>query len=127
MPDSDPPGDVPAPPKHLSAEAKRIWRDVLDRYDLDRETVATLAMALDARDLANRARNRIERDGHVVDGRYGLRVHPSFEVLKSSWSAWVTFVRALDLPELEGEDEPQPRDLRGKWGRVARTGGLHGR
>jgi hypothetical protein len=90
---------------------------VLDRYHLDAETLASLAMALDAYDLAHTARRRIDRDGHVVDGRFGLRVHPSFDVLKSSWAAWVNFTRALDLPELEGEapPEPQPRDSRGHF------------
>ena len=39
-------------------------------------------MALNAHDLAHRARRKIDRDGHVVDGRFGLRVHPSFDVLK---------------------------------------------
>jgi hypothetical protein len=53
------------------------------------ETIASLAMALDAYDLANRAVTGSTRDGHVVDGRYGLRVHPPFDVLKASWAAWV--------------------------------------
>jgi hypothetical protein len=102
------PANLPAPPRRLSAGAERIWRDVLDRYELDAETLASFSMALDAYDLAHTARRRIDRDGHVVDGRFGLRVHPSFDVLKSSWSAWVAFVRALDLPELNDEEEPQP-------------------
>jgi hypothetical protein len=115
----DPLTDLPKPPGHLSARAKRIWRSVLERYDLDPETLASLTMALDSYDLAHTARARIKRDGHVVEGRFGLRPHPSFDVLKSSWSAWTAFVRALDLPELEGEEEPTslrpPRDPRGHF------------
>lgn len=115
---------IPRPPTHLSAKARRIWTDVHDRYELDAEDVASLTMALDAFDLAHRARNRIERDGHVVEGRGGvLRVHPSFDVLKSAWAAWVAFVRALELPDLDAE--PQPRSRRGTF--ASRRGTLNGR
>jgi hypothetical protein len=121
------PDAPPAPPGHLSKDAARIWRDVLDRYELDAETLASLAMALDALDLAHTARRRINRDGHVVDGRFGLRPHPSFDVLKASWAAWVAFTRSLDLPELdaEGPPQPQPRGPRGQF--RARTPRGHGR
>lgn len=57
---------LPKPPTHLSREAKRFWRRVVESYDLDSGGLLLLRTALEAWDRMQEARREIEAKGLVL-------------------------------------------------------------
>lgn len=105
---------LPTTPGHLSAEAKRLFRSVVERYDLDPEEVATLTLALEAFDHAGTARRRLKREGQVVDGPGGRPMaHPCVAIHRDCLASWRQLMGQLGIPA--DDEEGQGRDLRGHY------------
>lgn len=105
---------LPAPPSHLSADAKRLFRDVVKRYDLDAEELVSLRLACTAWDTAEKARRTLDREGQTITNRFDEpRAHPALAVQKEAMASWVRLMQLLGIP---ADDEPQGRDTRGRWG-----------
>jgi hypothetical protein len=51
------------PPRHLSAESRRLWRSLHERFEFDDHEEKTLRLALEALGRANQARRAIRRHG----------------------------------------------------------------
>jgi hypothetical protein len=75
---------LPRPPKHLSAPARRLWRDTVEGYELERHHLELLERACRALDQAIDAEEILRRDGLVVDGRYGPRAHPAVAIARDA-------------------------------------------
>jgi P27 family predicted phage terminase small subunit len=123
-------GSQPAPPSHLSAKSRGLWRSILDRYDLEDQELATLTLALESFDTAQTARRLLRREGVVVRDRFDQpKPHPAAAVCRDAMSTWSRLMRDLGLPADEGDAEAQPRGRRGHFeertprgrGRVARA------
>ena len=99
---------IPRAPSHLSAAAKRLWRDILADYALEAHHLATLQKALEAHDRCESARMGLQRDGLTVEGRYGPRPHPLVSVERDSRDAFLRGLRQLHL-DLEGPPPPSAR------------------
>ena len=85
-------------PKHLSAEARRIWNKMVAEWNFDDSTLMILRQALEAFDRLNQAREAIARDGLTVADRFGAqRAHPALIVEKDSRLALLRAWRQLGL------------------------------
>lgn len=86
------------PPKHLSREAKAIWRQVVQGWEMDEGGLFILRQALEAFDRLNQARELIDREGIVVTDPSGRkRAHPALMVEKESRLALLRAWRQLGL------------------------------
>jgi P27 family predicted phage terminase small subunit len=84
-------------PKHLTAEARRIWRNMVAEWQFDDATLMILRQALEAFDRLNQAREAITRDGLTILGPSGQRAHPALLVEKDSRNALLRAWRQLGL------------------------------
>ena len=62
---------IKPPPKHLSAESKRIWRSIVEDYTIDVAAELILVSTLEARDRREEARAEIAKAGAVFTDRWG--------------------------------------------------------
>jgi P27 family predicted phage terminase small subunit len=93
-------------PKHLTAAARRIWRQIVADYQLEERHLGLLRLALEALDSADEARHRIEADGSYIADRYGcLKVHPAIAVQRDARIAFARLSRELGL-DLEAPTAP---------------------
>jgi P27 family predicted phage terminase small subunit len=86
------------PPAHLSRQAKRWWRSVLDAYDLEPHHVAILTAAAEAWDRKEQARLIIAEEGVVtrVD-RDTPMPHPAVQIEDMSAMRFAHMVREIGL------------------------------
>lgn len=95
-------------PKHLTTRSKRIYRSVVDDYDLAGEPHAreVLRLALEALDAADTARKIVEAEGMVYLNRFGEpRAHPAVAIERDGRLAVARLFRelSLDAGEYVGE------------------------
>jgi len=81
------------PPKHLSPEAKRIWRRVNAEYVLTPDGAAILQVALENWDRAQQAREQVSREGLTPEGRR----HPGCDVERQAYGLFLRAMRQLAL------------------------------
>jgi P27 family predicted phage terminase small subunit len=99
-------------PKHLSARSKRIYRSVVDDYDLARELHAleVLRLGLEALDRAEEAREIIAREGMTYSNRFGEpRAHPAVAVERDCRVQVARLFRELSLDAGDYDDSRPPR------------------
>jgi P27 family predicted phage terminase small subunit len=87
------------PPTHFGQEEVAIWKRVFSDYDIHTETAAdVLAVTLEAHMRCREARQRIEQDGMVVNGRDGQpKPHPLLAVERDSRAQFLAGLKALGL------------------------------
>jgi P27 family predicted phage terminase small subunit len=69
---------IPRAPAHLSAEARRYWRDMVTRWAFDTRHLRLLTLALQAWDDAQVARAELRREGTSITMPSGARrPHPA--------------------------------------------------
>ncbi len=100
--------NVKKPPKHLSTEAKKIWKTVISEYGIvDIAGIKILKTALESFDRAQSAREQIEADGLTVLDRFGiLKPHPLLPIERDSRSAFLAGLKALNLDIEPLKDRP---------------------
>lgn len=110
--------DTPAPPGHLSKDARKLYASITDSYDFnadETDALATLTLALEAWDHAAIARRRLKRDGQYVEDRFGqVKAHPAVTVHRDCLATWTRLLGQLGIPD-PGEDDKQPKDRRGRF------------
>jgi len=91
---------IPAAPAGLSPESRRLWRRIHQEFEITTgPSLELLVSALRSRDLAERARIEIERDGLTVTDKAGqVKVHPLAAVQRDARAAFVTTMRVLGFP-----------------------------
>jgi P27 family predicted phage terminase small subunit len=104
----------PKPPKALSSAAKRLWRGLVEEYDLaDVAALAILTAALEAFDRAAAAKALPDADGPVVEDRWGQKkAHPAASIERDSRAAFLAAVKQLNLdiePLRDGVGRPPGR------------------
>ncbi len=87
------------PPKHLSTESKKLWRAIVDEYTIaDAAGLKILAVALEAYDRAQTARQQIDKDGMTIIDRWGQRKpHPLIACERDARAAFLSGLKALNL------------------------------
>ena len=95
-------------PSHLTAEAKKIWREILDEYDVnDAAGLRILRVALEAFDRAQAARATIDKDGMTVKDKFDqTKPHPLLSVERDSRAAFLAGLKALNLDLEPLKDRP---------------------
>ena len=86
-------------PKHLSKEAKNLYRSIIDEYGIDDGAgLAILTTACEAWDRARQAREQIDADGLLLADRFGQKkLHPAATVERDSRSQWLQAIKTLGL------------------------------
>ncbi len=107
---------TPKPPEGLGDRSRKLWRRVLDEYELSEPEIELLRLALVARDEADEAREILKRDGLTVVDRYGSpKQHPAVDVANRARAFYARAVAQLGVKEAEGAQ-------RTLWSRGARPG-----
>ena len=91
--------EPPKPPKNLSREARRWWRELVDEYQLD-DVAALLILqtGLEAFDRMKRAQVELSSAGEFLDDRFGQkRAHPAIIIERDSRAAMMSALRQLNL------------------------------
>lgn len=90
---------IPAAPGHLRVPGRRLWRQVLDVWDLGGHERELLRLAAEALDRAEEAREAIAGDGaYLRDFRGTLKPHPALDVEHRSRLTVERLLRGLRLP-----------------------------
>jgi len=97
--------DLPAPPPHLSSTSAEWWNLTVARYVLEEHHLKLLQLAAEAWDRAAQARQQLEREGLIVQGREGPKPHPCASIERDSRLAFARLLRELDL---DTEASPRP-------------------
>lgn len=88
----------PRPPVGYSAEARRLWRDVVEGWTLDPPALVVLDAACRALERVRQAQAFLKRDGLLTKDRFGqLRAHPAALIERDAKQTFLRSLRALDL------------------------------
>ncbi len=98
---------TPKAPTHLSAEARKFWRDVVAQFEMQPYDLQLLGAACESLDRMREAQKTVAADGPYVDGRFGLRAHPGLAVERDSRIALMRALRELAL-DIEPPPESRP-------------------
>lgn len=88
----------PNPPKHLSTDAKKLWRALMDEHVIDdvasRHLLTQLAETFD--DLCT-AKAVVAREGLMIQTERGRKSHPLLVVIAENRRQTLAIIRALKL------------------------------
>jgi P27 family predicted phage terminase small subunit len=89
----------PTPPKHLSAEAKRLWANLRSEFTIDDSAgLLLLQNVCEAYDRLQDARAIIKREGLTVTDRFGQsKQHPAILTEAGARQQLYSGIRALRL------------------------------
>ena len=99
----------PAAPKDAGPAGKRLWAAVVDEFVLEEAELLVLREATRTVDELDRLNALARREGLVVKGRYGPRLHPTVVEQRQLRIALARLVAALRLPLGDDGKEPQRR------------------
>ncbi len=99
---------VPAPPRGAQAAGRRLWRSVLEEFELAEHELALLRQAVYVADVCDQLQRRVEADGPLL----GERTHPALVELRQQRILLARLVVALRVPL--GEDEQAKADGAGR-------------
>jgi P27 family predicted phage terminase small subunit len=87
------------PPSHLSAEARKIWDELLSEYVIeDTAGLKILRVACEAFDRCQSARRLIDADGMTVIDKAGqTKSHPLLPIERDSRAAFLAGLKSLNL------------------------------
>jgi phage terminase small subunit len=86
------------PPRGLREPGRRFWAAVLADYDVNGAELELLRLACESLDIAEDARETLEREGILVEGRFGRRMNPAASVLNLAVLRFARLTRQLHLP-----------------------------
>lgn len=98
---------INAPPKHLSADARRLWTRLCTDFHLDDAAAnALLRAACEAFDRVEQCRKAIASSGPVVTDRFGQsKPHPLLAVERDARGQMIMALRAMRLAPSDFEAE----------------------
>lgn len=99
---------VPKPPKHLRPSTAKWFRSVVEEFDLEPHHVRLLALASEAWDRCQSAREVIDKDGMTFDDRFGQpKARPEVGIERDSRIGFARLIRELALDvDAPGENRP---------------------
>lgn len=116
----------PRAPEGAKAAGKRLWRSVLDEFELDEHELVLLRQAVRAADLCEDLQRVVEDEGPIVSSRGEAKTHPAVVELRQQRILLARLIVALRVPlgdqEGAGESRMSPgrrlqrRGVRGVYG-----------
>lgn len=103
---------IPPAPKGTGPRGRALWRDVLERYELDRPERVLLEEAVRCADTLDELQAAVDRDGAIVADRFGQdRPHPAAVEARQLRVTLARIIAALRIPEdrTEAAGRPQRR------------------
>jgi len=92
------------PPKHLSRESKRLWRQLNETWKFEADSLLVLRVGLEAFDRLQHARVILDEEGLTVTMGTGEAVrilkHPALETEKNARSGFLQSMRLLGLEKV---------------------------
>ncbi len=107
--------NVPRAPEGARTAGKRLWRAVLEGWELQEHELALLRQACAVADVIDELQRIVEREGPLL----GERAHPALVELRQERLLLARLVVALRVPLGELQDDSprtQYRGLRGVYG-----------
>lgn len=101
---------TPPPPKGLKTPGRRLWRDVVARFELERHEADLLTQACRTLDLIDALDQLVDGEGLMRDGK----AHPALVEARQQRITLARLLAALRLPD-EEEQRPQRRQIRGVY------------
>jgi len=102
----------PSPPKHLSADMRAWWKQVVSEFQLEPHHLHLLQAACEAWDRTQGAREALLLHGTVfVDDRGRPLARPEIQIERDSRTAFARLVRELDLDVEAPRDRSRPPAL----------------
>ena len=103
-------------PKGLGTAGRRLWRAVVDEYDLSEQELTLLRQAACTADLADRLQTVVDEEGPMVSAKDdGTRAHPALVELRQQRITLARLLVALRVPIGDEEDRTQRRGIRGVY------------
>lgn len=115
----------PAAPRNLSARARRLWRDVLQRYSLRVDELVLLEQAWRTLDDLDRVSDELRGAELVVPGSMKQpTAHPLLLEARGLRTVFAAHLRQLGLPDVDGtvgaaQPTQQATAARARWDKVA--------
>jgi P27 family predicted phage terminase small subunit len=105
--------DLPQPPPHLSESARQWWQSCVDQYVLQDHHLRLLQLACEAWDRCQSAREQLDREGLILEGRQGAKPHPAAAIARDAALVFSRLLRELDLdvappPDVVNNTRPPP-------------------
>ncbi len=105
---------IPPAPRGAQAAGRRLWRTVLQDYELAEHERVILRQAVHVADVCDELQRQIERDGPLLNDR----AHPALIEARQQRALLARLIVALRVPLEEDElapPRPQRRGLRGAY------------
>jgi hypothetical protein len=107
----------PRAPEGARAAGRRLWRSIVDEFELDEHELALLRQAVRVVDTIDALQAVVDRDGVLtVEGK----THPAVVELRQQRLVLARLIVALRVPIGEGESKHSPVS------RLQRRGGVRG-
>lgn len=103
----------PKPPPHLTPRARRLWREIVDGFELEGHHLRILEVALTAMDRGAAARAVIDKEGAVFPDRFGQpKPRPEVAIERDAAITFMRGLRELGLDSAALDEAPRPPALR---------------
>jgi hypothetical protein len=110
----------PKPPTGTGTAGAKLWRAVLDEYELEEHELLLLREAVRTVDTLDALESRVAEDGPLLGSSQGERAHPALVEARQQRIALARLLAALRLSAGEegaGDRRPQRRmGVRGVYG-----------
>lgn len=106
--------EPPRAPRGTRAPGRRLWRSVVDVFDLDEHELVLLVEAVRTVDLLDVLEARIRADGPVVSSPQGMRAHPAVVEARQQRITLARLFAALRLKVGEDHSEVEPTRTQGR-------------
>ncbi|MBG9887048.1 hypothetical protein ABE10_11010 [Bacillus toyonensis] len=107
-------------PPGLSRPGQKLWKAVVDDFDLAEHELAQLEEAARVRDTIAALRAQVDADGVMIHSSQGDRLHPAITEIRQQQLALARLLATLKVPGLEEDALPASRGVRGVYtGRAA--------
>ncbi|MFI7168182.1 terminase [Rhodococcoides fascians] len=96
-------------PAGLNAAGAKLWKSVVDEYELDEHESALLLEAARTVDQLNLLQDAVTAEGVVIESPQGAKAHPALVEARQQRITLARIISALRLPDEETGKKPQQR------------------
>jgi P27 family predicted phage terminase small subunit len=104
---------LPSPPKSLKKEGKALWNRVVEGFELEPYQMQTLRLACECLDRIEACRQVLQREGLMLQGRFGAKAHPLTSVEKDNKTVFARLLREIGLDAMVDSEATRPKPLYG--------------